>query len=166
MEGQNVTQRGSLAKRERQTSMQKGRRTATASSTHCLHCCCFSPRQRSLSWIALAIIYLPFKWKMEPMPTHGKHTGVHKDRKKRDGRDYRQITWRDFIALQLSELPSMSGGGEPKGWAVTRIRAHSEEQEGQEGHKRRRTSRSKGEFLDGSGFEEGKLWATDYMLTL
>ena len=81
MEGQNVTQRGSLAKRERQTSMQKGRRTATASSTHSLHCCCFSPRRRSLSWIALAIIYLPFKWKMEHMPTHGKHTSVHKDGK-------------------------------------------------------------------------------------
>lgn len=60
----------------------------------------------------------------------------------------------------------MSGGGEPKGWEVTGIRAHSEKQEGQEGHKRRRTKRSKGEFLDGSGFEEGKLWTTDYMLTL
>lgn len=60
----------------------------------------------------------------------------------------------------------MSGGSEPKGWEGTGIRAHSEEQEGLEGHKRRRTNRSKGEFLDGSGFEEGKLWTTDYMLTL
>lgn len=52
--------------------------------------------------------------------------------------------------------------GEPKGWEVTGIRAHSEEREEQDGHKRRMTKPSKGEFLDGSGFEDKKLWTINY----
>lgn len=70
---------------------------------------------------------------------------------------------------QLSVLPSVSGRimlrGEPKGWEVAGIRAHSEEQEEQESHKRRKmTKPSKEEFLDRSGFEERKLWTINNML--
>lgn len=69
---------------------------------------------------------------------------------------------------QLSVLPSVLGRimpqGELKGWEVAGIRAHSEEQEEQDGHKRRRmTKPSKGEFLDRSGFEQRKRWTTNNM---
>lgn len=104
---------------------------------------------------------------MEHMPTdkstHGKQNKCTQTQKNRDGKDYRQIIWGDFIVNQLSVLPSVSGrimlGGELKGWEVTRIRAHSKEQEEQDGHKRRRmTKPSEVQFLDRLGFVEWKLW--------